>query len=124
MNNLGGKSQRKGRAGELELAHILNEYGYNVEAGRALNFGQEPDLKGLKNIHAEVKRVERLNLLEAMKQAEEDSKRFADGLPAVFHRKNRSPWLVTMFLADWIKIYKKFSGQEAADDDSGDSGTG
>ena len=29
-------------------------------------------------------------------------------LPAVFHRKNDCPWLVTMKLEDWIEIYKEF----------------
>lgn len=29
-------------------------------------------------------------------------------LPAVFHRRDRCGWLVTMQLSDWIKIYREW----------------
>lgn len=61
---------------------------------------------GLPGVHIEVKRVERLNITEAMEQAIKDAQRFQDGAPAVFHRRNRHPWLVTMQLRDWINLYK------------------
>ena len=103
---MGRSSQKKGRIGELELVRVLKEYGYPVEAGRAANFGEVPDLSGLPNIHVECKRVERLNLGEAMQQAIRDSERFKDGYPTLFHRRNRCPWLVTMRLTDWMNIYQ------------------
>ncbi len=54
---MGGRSsQRKGRAAELELSRILKGYGYNVEPGRALSYGEAPDLSGLPGVHVEVKR--------------------------------------------------------------------
>ena len=57
-------------------------------------------------VHIECKRVERLNILDAIAQAVHDAK---DGLfPAVFHRRNRSEWLVTMRLSDWIEIYREW----------------
>lgn len=99
--------QRKGRAGELELSRILRGYGYQAEPGRAVSYGTTPDLTGLPGIHIEVKRVERLNVGEAMAQAVRDADRFHDGAPALFHRRNRQPWLVTMRLEDWIGIYKR-----------------
>ena len=68
------KSQRKGRGGELELAQVLQEYGYDVKPGRSQSYGAEPDLTGL---------------------------------PAVFHRRNRQEWLVTMRLSDWLEMYRK-----------------
>ena len=104
---MGAKSQRKGRGGELELARILQEHGYDVSPGIPVSFGQTPDLVGLTGIHVEVKRVERLNVPEAMEQAVKDAEYFGDGAPAVFHRRNRSPWLVTMRLADWLALYGK-----------------
>ena len=58
---------------------------------------------GLPGVHIECKRVERLNIFEAMKQAVRDAD--AAEVPAVFHRKNREGWLVTMKLEDWIKMY-------------------
>lgn len=103
----GKTSQRKGRGGELELSRILQEHGYPVEVGRAVSFGEVPDLSGLPGIHVEVKRVERLNVQEAMEQSIRDSQRMGDGIPALFHRRNRKPWLVTMRLGDWLGIYEQ-----------------
>jgi len=103
---LGKSSQRKGKTGELELASILQAEGYPVERGASLTFGEEPDLRGLPDIHIECKRVEKLNIQAAMEQSIRDSQRFGDGEPTVFHRRNRSPWLVTMLYSSWIKLYK------------------
>jgi hypothetical protein len=97
--------QRKGRDGELELARLLQDHGYPVEPGQAVSYGATPDLEGLPGIHIECKRVERLNVPEAMAQAERDAEKFKDGVPALFHRRNRCPWLVTMRLEDWMELY-------------------
>lgn len=102
---MGKSSQRKGAAGERELAAILQEHGYDCTRGGSLSFGEVPDLKGLPGIHVECKRVERLNVQEAMEQSIRDSERMQDGIPALFHRRNRKPWLVTMRLEDWLKLY-------------------
>ena len=99
--------QRKGRSGELELVRILQQHGIPAEPGQAVSFGSTPDVVGVPGIHPEVKRVERLNVPEAMAQAVRDASRFGDGMPTLFHRRNRSPWLVTMQLEDWLKLYRK-----------------
>ena len=104
---MGAKSQRKGRAAELELSRILQGHGYNVEPGRALSYGEVPDLSGLPGVHIECKRAETLRLSEWMAQAERDAQRFGDGAPAVFFRRSRSPWCVVMKLEDWMAIYKQ-----------------
>ena len=104
---MGRASQRKGRAGELELAQLLQGYGYDVQPGQAVSYGATPDLVGLSGVHIECKRNERLNVPEAMAQAVRDADRYRDGAPAVFHRRNRSGWLVTMRLPDWMKMYQK-----------------
>ena len=104
---MGKTSQRKGRAGEMELARLLQGYGYDVQPGRAQSYGATPDLVGLPGVHIECKRNERLNVPEAMAQAARDADRFRDGAPAVFHRRNRSGWLVTMRLPDWMEMYQK-----------------
>ena len=101
----GKSSQRKGASGERELAALLCEYGYPVERGGSLSFGEVPDLTGLPGVHIECKRNERLNVWEAMAQATRDAEKFQDGAPAVFHRRNRQSWLVTMRLQDWMKLY-------------------
>lgn len=61
-------------------------------------------MSGLPGVHVECKRVERLNVSQAMAQAVRDAERFQDGAPAVFHRRNREPWLVTMQLEDWLAL--------------------
>lgn len=88
------------------MSELLNQYGFDTRPGSALNFGSEPDISGLPGIHIECKRCEKLRLSEALRQAEEDSKRFG-GRPAVFHRRNRSEWIVSMKLTDWIQIFTK-----------------
>ena len=102
---MGKSSQRKGRAGELELARLLQKQGYPVEPGQAASFGATPDLVGLPGIHIECKRVEKLNVPQALEQAVRDAEKFHDGAPALFHRRNRQPWLVTMRLEDWVELY-------------------
>ena len=99
--------QRKGAEGERELAQILTECGYDVQRGGSQTYGTVPDLTGLTGIHIEVKRCEQLNLHAAIRQAEDDVKRFRDGLPCVFHRKNRTQWLVSMPLDAWLKLYER-----------------
>lgn len=118
---MGKASQRKGAAGERELAALLARYGYRVERGGSLSFGEAPDLVGLPGVHIEVKRVERLNVGEAMAQAVRDSERFQDGAPALFHRRNRQPWLVTMLFEDWMRLYAPLhpTGGPAAEDRGG-----
>lgn len=104
---MGKKSQRKGANGERELTLILQGYGYDTERGGSQTYGEIPDIVGLPGIHIECKRAERLDLLGAIRQAQRDAERFRDGLPAVFHRRNRSPWLVTMTLEDWITLFSR-----------------
>jgi hypothetical protein len=41
-----------------------------------------------------------------MYQATRDAKE--GQLPAVFHRKNKGRWLVTMEMDDWMKLYNEF----------------
>lgn len=101
----GKASQRKGAGGERELAAVLREYGYEIKRGGSMSFGGVPDLVGLPGVHIEVKRCEQVRLSEWMQQAERDSQHFKDGLPAVFHRRSREVWRVTMNLADFMRIY-------------------
>lgn len=103
----GKSSQNKGRRGEEELVSILQQAGYSVERGPSQSYGSVPDISGLPGIHCEVKRTERLNLSSAMSQAIRDAERFQDGIPCVFHRKNREGWRVTMRLDDWLKMYQR-----------------
>lgn len=111
---MGRSSQKKGRGAELELSRILNEAGIPAEPGSALNYGKEPDLKGIPGIHAEVKRHERIEIGLWMAQAEQDAQRFG-GHPCVFYRRNREPWRVAMPLTAFIEMYKEWSVHHAND---------
>ena len=102
-------SNQKGKRGERELANKLKEYGYDCRRSQQYcGVNGDADVIGLKGIHIECKRVEKLNVLKAMKQAEEDRK--GNDFPTVFHRKDNEKWLVTMRLDDWIKLYQEWEG--------------
>lgn len=103
---MGVTSQRKGRKAEIELVHILQGQGIPAEPGQAVSYGATPDIVGVAGIHVEVKRRENVNLSAALEQAQQDAARFGDGLPAVFHRKNREKWRVTMSLESWLALYQ------------------
>jgi hypothetical protein len=53
--------------------------------------------------HFEVKGVQNLNVLAAMKQAINDA---GKKTPVVAHKKNGEPWLVTMLAADWLRLVR------------------
>ena len=92
-------SKRKGTAGENELAEFLRGYGIRAyRTNQIFTSGKNnPDvcaeIAGRK-IHVEVKRVEKLNISEAMNQAMKDAS--PDSLPVVAHRRNREKWLLTI----------------------------
>jgi len=99
-------SKAKGARGERELSSKLKEYGYQTRRGQQYcGANGDADVIGLEGIHIECKRVEKLNIYDAICQAKADAKQ--EELPTVFHRKDRSEWLVTMTLEDWMKIYAK-----------------
>lgn len=99
--------KRKGKEGELELAHKLKEYGYDTKRSVQYNGKDgQADVLGLPHIHIECKRVEKLNIYDAIAQAKRDAKN--GDKPTVFHRKNRCNWLVTMELDKFMEIYKAY----------------
>ena len=102
-------SRRKGSAGERELAALLREAGFkNAKRGQQFSGlqGDADVVDALPGVHIECKRVERLNIDDAMEQSERDAR--AGEVPAVFHRKNRKQWLVTMRLPAWLELYKAY----------------
>jgi len=108
---MGKASRDKGKRGERELAEQLRTLGLGPDIRRGQQFsGREaPDIVNLPGIHAECKRVEALNIWAAMKQAISECPE--DKVPAVFHRRNNSEWLVTMRLEDWAKMKQAAPGQ-------------
>jgi Holliday junction resolvase len=96
-------SNRKGKDGERELAHELEKYGYSTRRGQQFcGANGDADVVGLPGFHIECKRVEKLNLENAMEQSISDARE--DEVPVVMHRKNRKPWLVTLELKDFMEL--------------------
>lgn len=105
-------SRQKGARGERELATVLKSYGYDCRRGQQYcGANGDADVVGLPGIHIECKRVEKLNLYDAMAQSKADARK--NEMPVVMHRKNNCDWLVTMSLEDWIKIYKECNAANA-----------
>ena len=98
-------SRTKGKRGELEAAHILKKHGYDARRGQQFaGINGDADVVGLPHIHLEIKRVEKLNIDDALQQSVRDAKDAE--IPVVMHRKNRTKWKVTMLFEDWIKMYR------------------
>lgn len=99
-------SRAKGAAGEREVANWLKEKGFSQARRGQQHSGIEgQDVVGLEGFHIECKRVEKLNIDNAMEQAIRDAE---DGkVPIVIHRKNRKRRLVTMLADDFIELIKE-----------------
>lgn len=111
---MGKASQRKGAQGERELAELLREaLGVDTKRG-AIPYGGSADVEGLPLVHIECKRVESLSLYKAFEQSVRDAEKTGE-IPAVFHRRNRKPWIVVMSLDDWLSFYKAYSELESPD---------
>lgn len=106
-------SRAKGADGERELAHYLNEKGYEARRGQQFSGGADsPDvICPSLPFHIECKRVERLQLYEALEQAIRDA---GEGgkVPTVFHRKNRKDWVVILKADDFLQLVDKVLCEE------------
>lgn len=109
-------SKAKGKRGELDLSRYLREQGYEARrtAQYCGNTGEAADVVGLPGIHIECKRVERINLREALEQARRDA---PEGkIPVVFQRGNHQPWVVCLDAGDFMEIYREWeAGRVEAD---------
>lgn len=94
---------QKGKRGERELAARLRSSGHDARRGQQFSGanGDADVMCSMPGIHWEVKRVEKLNVLKAWKQASGDC---GSSVGVVAHRTNRSPWLVTLSLDDFLDL--------------------
>ena len=100
---MGRKEREKGARGERLLRDYLNSFGACVRRGYV--FCNESDVVGLQGIHIECKFFEKLNVRKAMDQAIAEAEKRKDGLPAVFWKKSRQPWLTVMRTEDFMTLY-------------------
>lgn len=109
-------SRQKGARFERELASKLREYGYDCRRGQQYcGVNGDADVVGLPGIHVEAKHVERLNLYDAMAQAQHDAR--PNEMPVVMHRKNNCQTLVTMGIGDWMELYREWEAGRGEYDD-------
>lgn len=101
-------SRSKGARGERLWRDKLRDAGFTAERGQQRSGSPDsPDVKcpDLPGIHMEVKHVEKLNIFEAMEQATRDAGE--EQVPIVAHKKNRQPWMVTMWGDQWLDAIKE-----------------
>lgn len=98
-------SKVKGKVGELEFVHFLEERGFTARRGQQFKGTEDsPDIEvddTAEFMHWEIKRVQKLNLTGAVRKAIEDG---GDHLAVVAHRANRQPWLCTMDARDFVDL--------------------
>ncbi len=106
---------QKGKRGEREWRDELRTRFGLTEARRGRQFSgsdESPDVVGgWPGTHAEVKRVESLNIAKAMDQAIRDC---GSNIPYVAHRRNSRPWLITLRVEDLLDFVKKVYDQSSA----------
>ena len=101
-------SRAKGKNGELEAAHFLQEIGFSTYR-TAQRCGRETaDIAGVDGLHIEVKRREKVSIEEWLQQAERDSTGTYN-LPVVMHRRNREGWKITLRAADFFELWKRLN---------------
>jgi len=103
-------SRDKGARAERDLASRLTEMfpSFRFIRGQQRSGAEIADVVAVDDynnvvhtgVHIEAKHNERLNLQDAMEQSVRDA--LPSEVPTVFHRKNRSGWLVTIRLQDLI----------------------
>ena len=85
---MGKASRDKGKRGELEIAHIMKDYGYDAHRGQQFSGLQgDADVVGVPHLHLEIKRVQALHLDSAMEQSIRDARK--GEVPVVMHRKDK-----------------------------------
>lgn len=98
-------SRQKGKRGELELAHKLQEFGFDARRSQQYaGINNDADVVGLPHLHIECKRVQSLNINKAMEQAKRDARDVE--VPVVMHRKDRQEWKVTLEIKAFMEMYQ------------------
>lgn len=104
-------SRTKGKEGERELAKVLRSYGHDARRGvQYSGLKGDADVIGVDGIHIECKRVETFRDEVALKQAERDARRGL--IPAVFYRRNREEWKVTLRLKMFMVIWNELTTEQ------------
>ena len=106
-------SREKGARGERALANKLREYGYQAYRGQQYSGKGNADVEtNMGNIHIECKYTDRGHglLYDWINQSKRDAKE--NEMPVVIHKHVSKdarglPWLVTMDIDDFIKLWNE-----------------
>jgi len=97
-------SRQKGKRFELQIAHILQEKGYDARRGQQFSgLNGDADVVGLPGVHIEAKAVEALNIYGAFEQSCRDARE--GETPVVVFKKNRKPILIAMSFEEFLEKY-------------------
>ena len=114
----GKGAQRKGSDGEREFAKLLQAHGFECKrTPRSGGMDFKGDLWGMRDHHWEVKRVKRLDLPAAWRQAIHDSS--VTQTTVVAHRKNQGEWMCTLRAEDYVGMLAELRDARVALDDGG-----
>lgn len=105
---MGKRSRDKGRRGEREAALFLTDQGFTARRGVQYKGGPDSsdiECPSLRRFHFEVKRAERLNLYDALDQADAD--RPPDAIPVVLHRRNDCGWVAVLWGEDFLRVVRE-----------------
>ena len=104
-------SRQKGARAERLLASKLREYGYEARRGcQYAGKNGDADVEGLPGVHIECKDVQRLNVLDAYDQSRRDAR--PGEIPVVMHKKDYTPFYVTLSLEDFLRLYRDWEGDD------------
>jgi Holliday junction resolvase len=112
---MGKASRDKGKRGEREWAAFLRNTGGFDSARRGVQYsgggnadGISPDIhcEELSAFHCECKRVEKLNIYDAIDQATRDAS--CKQIAYVAHRKNNCRWLCTVDGEDFMRLVRAY----------------
>lgn len=106
-------SRAKGAEGERQFARLCRDNGFDCRRGQQFSGIEGEDVVGLRGIHIECKRVEKLNIENAMVQSRRDAKE--DEIPIVAFRRNHEKWKVCMDAEDWFDLYREWEAGETND---------
>jgi hypothetical protein len=103
-------SRAKGAVGEREICQVVKElFGWQAERTQQ-HCGNAGDsdvrIAELPAAFVEVKRVQKLNVTQAMEKATEQCQ---GKLPLLMHRRNHGPWLLTINLSQLQELVKMVS---------------
>ena len=102
-------SKQKGAKGEREWVNLCKSEGFDAYRSQQYSGHKEkgdPDVI-MAGLHTEVKRRQKLDLDNWLRQATSEAKE--GKVPIVAHRKNNENWKVTMSAEDFFKLWREYS---------------